>query len=133
VEVLTPPGNWSSYPPHKHDEEREGEAILEEIYYFRIAGPDGFGFHRTYTSDGSIDETVTVRDGDVFLVPRGYHGPCVATPNHAMYYLNVLAGPAVKRSMAFCDDPAHQWIRKSWLGQGVDPRFPLTTARGGRR
>jgi 5-deoxy-glucuronate isomerase len=133
VEVLTPAGNWSSYPPHKHDEEREGEAILEEIYYFRIAGPEGFGFHRTYTKDGALDETVTVRDGDVFLIPRGYHGPCVATPNHPMYYLNVLAGPGAARTMAFCDDPAHHWIRDSWKGEAIDPRFPLTTARGGRR
>jgi 5-deoxy-glucuronate isomerase len=133
VEVLTPPGNWSSYPPHKHDQEREGEAILEEIYYFRIAGPGGFGIHKTYTVDGTIDETVTVRDGDVFLVPRGYHGPCVATPNHAMYYLNVLAGPGAARNMAFCDDPAHHWIREAWAGQAPDPRVPLTTARGVRR
>ncbi len=130
VEVLTPPGNWSSYPPHKHDQAREGEAVLEEIYYFRIAGPEGFGFHKTYTADGQIDATVTVRDGDVFLVPRGYHGPCVATPNHEMYYLNVLAGPGEARTMAFCDDPAHHWIRGSWKGLAPDPRVPLTSAQG---
>jgi 5-deoxy-glucuronate isomerase len=122
VEVLTPDGNWSSYPPHKHDEEREGEVILEEIYYFRIAGRDGFGLHRTYTTDGSIDETVTVRDGDVFLVPRGYHGPCVAAPGYPMYYLNVLAGPADERSMSFCDDPAHHWVRDTWAEQEPDSR-----------
>jgi 5-deoxy-glucuronate isomerase len=133
VEVLTPAGNWSSYPPHKHDEEREGEAVLEEIYYFRIAGPGGYGIHKTYTADGAIDETVTVRDGDVFLVPRGYHGPCVATPNHDMYYLNVLAGPGATRTMAFCDDPTHHWIRAAWAVQAPDPRVPLTTARGVRR
>jgi 5-deoxy-glucuronate isomerase len=132
VEVLTPAGNWSSYPPHKHDEERAGEAVLEEIYYFRIAGPDGYGIHKTYTADGGIDETVTVRDGDAFLVPRGYHGPCVATPNHDMYYLNVLAGPAAQRSMAFCDDPAHAWIRETWTSLAPDPRLPLTTAAGRR-
>jgi 5-deoxy-glucuronate isomerase len=130
VEVLTPAGNWSSYPPHKHDEAREGEAILEEIYYFRIAGPDGFGLHRTYAADGAFDVTATVRDGDVFLVPRGYHGPCVATPNHDMYYLNVLAGPAAERSMAFCDDPTHHWIRESWRGLAPDPRVPMTSSRG---
>jgi 5-deoxy-glucuronate isomerase len=130
VELLTPAGNWSSYPPHKHDEERDGEAILEEIYYFRIAGPQGFGFHRTYTSDGRIDATVTVRDGDVFLVPRGYHGPCVATPNHDMYYLNVLAGPAEKRTMAFCDDPDHHWVRDTWARLAPDPRVPVTSAAG---
>ncbi len=133
VELLTPAGNWSSYPPHKHDEERDGEAILEEIYYFRIAGPAGFGFHRTYTKDGSIDATVTVRDGDVFLVPRGYHGPCVATPDHDMYYLNVLAGPGEKRTMAFCDDPDHHWVREGWTRTAADPRVPLTSAQGERR
>jgi 5-deoxy-glucuronate isomerase len=130
VEVLTPAGNWSSYPPHKHDEERPGEAVLEEIYYFRIAGPAGYGIHKTYTADGAVDETVTVRDGDAFLVPRGYHGPCVATPNHDMYYLNVLAGPAPQRSMSFCDDPAHHWVRDTWTGLAPDPRVPLTTASG---
>jgi 5-deoxy-glucuronate isomerase len=133
VELITPAGNWSSYPPHKHDEEREGEAILEEIYYFRIAGPGGFGFHRTYTKDGSIDATVTVRDGDVFLVPRGYHGPCVATPNHDMYYLNVLAGPGAKRTMAFCDDPDHHWVRETWSRTAPDPRVPVTSAQGAGR
>ena len=130
VEVLTPAGNWSSYPPHKHDTEGPGEAVLEEIYYFRIAGPSGYGIHRTYTPDGAIDETVTVRDGDAFLVPRGYHGPCVATPNHDMYYLNVLAGPGAERSMAFCDDPAHHWVRETWTSLAPDPRVPMTTAAG---
>ncbi len=132
VEVLTPAGNWSSYPPHKHDQARPGEAILEEIYYFRIAGLAGFGLHRTYAADGEFDVTVTVGDGDVFLVPRGYHGPSAATPNHEMYYLNVLAGPGPERTMAFCDDPAHRWIRESWRGLAPDPRVPLTSARGRR-
>lgn len=127
VELLTPAGNWSSYPPHKHDEERAGEAILEEIYYFRIRGAHGFGFHRTYTTDGTIDATVTVRDGDAFLVPRGYHGPCVAAPDHDMYYLNVLAGPGATRSMAFCDDPAHHAAREAWKSQQPDPRLPMTS------
>jgi len=128
VELLTPAGNWSSYPPHKHDEEREGEAILEEIYYFRIRGQNGFGVHRTYTTDGAIDATVTVRDGDAFLVPRGYHGPCVAAPDHDMYYLNVLAGPGATRTMAFCDDPAHHSVRDGWRSQKPDPRVPMTSA-----
>jgi 5-deoxy-glucuronate isomerase len=128
VEVLTPAGNWSSYPPHKHDEARPGEAILEEIYYFRIRGRQGFGMHRTYTLDGSIDATVTVRDGDAFLVPRGYHGPCVAAPDHDMYYLNVMAGPADERTMAFCDDPAHGWVRAEWKDRPTDPRVPMTSA-----
>ncbi|GAA0227217.1 5-deoxy-glucuronate isomerase [Saccharothrix mutabilis subsp. mutabilis] len=134
-ELITPDGNWSSYPPHKHDD--TCEVVNEEVYYFRIAGRDGvtpsregFGFHRTYTDDGTIDEDVTVRDGDVFLIPRGYHGPCVAAPGYPMYYLNVLAGPGADRSMAFCDDPAHTWVRDSWRTQALDPRCPVTTAEG---
>ena len=128
VEVLTPPGNWSSYPPHKHDEERPGEAILEEIYYFRLEGRASFGVHKTYAADGAFDVTATVRDGDIFLVPRGYHGPSIAPPEHALWYLNVLAGPAAERSMNFCDDPKHHWIRDSWKGQPTDPRVPMTSA-----
>ncbi|RZS36415.1 5-deoxyglucuronate isomerase [Herbihabitans rhizosphaerae] len=131
-ELITPDGNWSSYPPHKHDEASECEVVNEEIYYFRIAGRDGFGFHRTYTADGEIDVDVAVRDGDVFLVPRGYHGPCVAAPGYPMYYLNVLAGPAKERSMAFCDDPSHTWVRDTWATQEPDPRCPVTTAEGVR-
>ncbi|MFD9699481.1 5-deoxy-glucuronate isomerase [Lentzea sp. NPDC059081] len=136
-ELITPDGNWSSYPPHKHDSSEPCEVENEEIYYFRIADRDGvtpsrtgFGFHRTYTDDGTIDEDVTVRDGDVFLIPRGYHGPCVAAPGYPMYYLNVLAGPGAERSMAFCDDPAHTWVRDSWAAQELDPRCPVTTAEG---
>jgi 5-deoxy-glucuronate isomerase len=129
VEVLTPAGNWSSYPPHKHDQERPGEAILEEIYYFRVAGKDGFAFHRTYVRD-EFDVTATVADGDVFLVPRGYHGPDAASPDHDLYFLNVLAGPAEQRTMAFCDDPTHHWIRESWASLAPDPRVPMTSARG---
>jgi 5-deoxy-glucuronate isomerase len=127
VEVLTPDGNWSSFPPHKHDEHRENEVPLEEIYYFRIAGPHGFGLHRTYTTDGEIDVTVTVRDGDAFLIPRGYHGPCVAAPGHTMYYLNVMAGPAA-REWRVCTDPNHEWLLDYLAELGPDPRCPLTTA-----
>ncbi len=142
VEVYTPDGNWSSYPPHKHDDSPECEVNNEEIYYFRIgaAGTSsysdvGFGLHRTYTVDpdgsmGDIDETVMVGDGDVFLVPRGYHGPCIAAPGYDMYYLNVLAGPGGERSMAFCDDPNHHWIRATWSDDDLDPRCPLVTAAG---
>jgi 5-deoxy-glucuronate isomerase len=132
-ELITPDGNWSSYPPHKHDDTEPCPVVNEEIYYFRIEGAAGFGFHRTYTADGAIDEDVTVRDGDVFLVPRGYHGPCVAAPGYPMYYLNVLAGPGAERSMAFCDDPAHAWVRDTWAAQRSDPRCPVTTAEGRRR
>jgi 5-deoxy-glucuronate isomerase len=131
VEVLTPDGNWSSFPPHKHDEHTEDEVPLEEIYYFRIRGEHGFGLHRTYTDDGEIDETVTVRDGDVFLIPRGYHGPCVAAPGHTMYYLNVMAGPA-ERAWRVCLDPSHEWLAELLGSLGPDPRCPLTTAEGRR-
>jgi len=130
VEVLTPPGSWSSYPPHKHDASAPCPVVNEEIYYYRIAGRDrvtpsrdGFGFHRTYTGPeheeaglAALDETLEVRDQDVVLVPHGYHGPCMAAPDYPMYYLNVMAGPGSGRSMAFCDDPAHSWIRSSWEG-----------------
>lgn len=142
VELLTPGGNWSSYPPHKHDDSPECPVQNEEIYYFRlgVAGRpgyagDGFGLHRTYTGTevpDPFDINVSVGDGDVFLIPRGYHGPCVAAPDYPMYYLNVLAGPGAERSMAFCDDPAHRWVRDAWEGAALDPRCPMTDA-GGRR
>jgi len=128
VEVLTPDGNWSSFPPHKHDEHSEREVPLEEIYYFRIRGEGGFGLHRTYTTDGEIDATVTVGDGDVFLVPRGFHGPCVAPPGYPMYYLNVMAGP--ERAWRVCTDPAHEWLWSLFERMGPDPRCPLSTADG---
>jgi 5-deoxy-glucuronate isomerase len=136
-ELVTPDGNWSSYPPHKHDDTEGSPVWNEEIYYFRIGragsqeyAPEGYGLHRTYTRDGTIDETVTVRDGDVFLVPRGYHGPCVAAPGYPMYYLNVMAGPAPGRLMAFADDPVHAWIRDTWTTTPIDPRCPMTTPEG---
>ncbi len=137
VELLTPDGNWSSYPPHRHDDSAECLANNEEIYYFRIGkagttdhSADGFGMHRTYTPDGEIDQNVAVRDGSVFLVPKGYHGPCIAAPGYTMYYLNILAGGGRERSMAFCDDPSHHWVRDTWAGQPEDPRCPMTTADG---
>ncbi|HJR54427.1 MAG TPA: 5-deoxy-glucuronate isomerase [Gemmatimonadota bacterium] len=131
VEVLTPAGNVSSWPPHKHDTAAPGgEAELEEIYYFRFDRPEAFGLHRTYAAD--FDVAVAVGDGDVFLVPRGYHGPCIALPGYPMYYLNVLAGPGVERSLAFSDDPAHAWVRPSWDAETRDPRVPMTTADGRR-
>ncbi len=136
-ELLTPDGNWSSYPPHKHDDTEGSPVWNEEIYYFRIGragtlhyAPEGYGIHRTYTEDGTIDATVTVRDGDVFLVPRGYHGPCVAAPGYPMYYLNVMAGSAPGRLLAFADDPAYHWIRDTWSSMAIDPRCPTTTAEG---
>jgi 5-deoxy-glucuronate isomerase len=135
VEVLTPDGNWSSYPPHKHDDTPGSLANNEEIYYFRIGrtgttetSGEGFAVHRTYTADGSIDETVVVRDGDAFLVPRGYHGPCVAAPGYPLYYLNVMAGPNPERTMAIVDDPAYAWIRATWDAMQPDARVPMTGA-----
>lgn len=142
VELLTPDGNWSSYPPHKHDDSPECPVNNEEIYYFRIGtagttdyAADGFGLHRTYTGDEvagelAIDDNLTVADGDVYCVPRGYHGPCVAAPGYTMYYLNVLAGPGGERSMAFCDDPTHHWVRSTWDSMPLDPRCPMTSAAG---
>lgn len=129
VEVITPEGGWSSYPPHKHDEFRPGEVVLEEIYYFRVGGdPGGTAFFSCYTEDGTIDDTVTVRHGDSYLVPRGYHGPAAATPGHHLYYLNVMAGPSEERVWRFCDDPVHTAQRPALDGQDPDPRLPLYRA-----
>ena len=128
VEVLTPEGSWSSYPPHKHDETTEAEIELEEIYYFRIDGDDGFGFFSCYTTDGEIDDTLRIRDGDVYLVPRGFHGPAAAAPGHHMYCLNVMAGPSSKRLWRFCDDPRHAWVRDALEQLPTDPRLPMTGA-----
>jgi 5-deoxy-glucuronate isomerase len=128
-EVLTPGGNWSSYPPHKHDEERDGETRLEEIYYFEVAdGPagPGIGFQRVYGhDDAEIDISAEVRSGDVVLIPHGWHGPSIAAPGYDLYYLNVMAGPGEERAWLICDDPAHAWIRDTWADQPIDPRLPF--------
>jgi 5-deoxy-glucuronate isomerase len=109
VEVITPGGHWSSYPPHKHDTDAPpAETQLEETYYHRLNPPQGFAFQRVYTDDRSLDETVCVEDGDVVLVPRGYH-PVGAPHGYDLYYLNVMAGPV--RNWIFRDDPAHAWIK----------------------
>lgn len=131
-EVITPGGNWSSYPSHKHDENSADETALEEIYYFEIAegdtGTAGFGYHRVYgTPERPIDVLAEVRTGDVVLVPHGYHGPSVAAPGYPMYYLNVMAGPGTERAWKITDDPAHTWIRDSWAHQDIDPRLPINT------
>jgi 5-deoxy-glucuronate isomerase len=106
-EVITPAGHWSSYPPHKHDRDAlPQESLLEETYYHRITPPQGFAFQRVY-GDG-LDETVTVRDRDIVLVPRGYH-TVSAPPGYDLYYLNVMAGPT--RSWAVANDPDHDWTR----------------------
>jgi 5-deoxy-glucuronate isomerase len=129
-EVITPGGNWSSYPPHKHDETSEVETELEEVYYFEIApGPDGqpgVAYQRVYgTAERPIDVLAEVRDGDVVLIPHGWHGPSIAAPGHDLYYLNVMAGPGAERAWRIVDDPAHAWIRGTWADQAVDPRLPL--------
>lgn len=130
TEVITPGGNWSSYPPHKHDEHTEEERELEEIYYYEIApgGPKntaGFGLQRIYSSGKEIDVCAEVRDRDTVLVPHGYHGPSVAAPGHDMYYLNVMAGPAEDAVWLMTDDPAHTWQRQAWEGEDTDPRLPM--------
>lgn len=107
-EVFTPGGNWSSYPPHKHDTENPPvEAQLEELYFYRFAKPQGFAFARVYTPDRSLDEAMTPMDGDVVLVPRGYH-PVGAPAGYDCYYLNVMAGP--NRAWHFTIDPDHAWL-----------------------
>ncbi|MCI9887172.1 5-deoxy-glucuronate isomerase [Micrococcales bacterium 31B] len=137
VEVITPGGNWSSYPAHKHDEARyetlpDGSTVcreseLEEIYYYEIApgpqGQPGFGVHFTSSSEKEIDIKAEVRNGDTVLVPHGWHGPCVAAPGHDMYYLNVMAGPDENRSWCISDHPDQAWIRSTWAGQPTDPRL----------
>lgn len=113
VEVYTPSGNWSSYPPHKHDtEDGLREAALEEIYCHRQSDRRGFALQRLYGKDGLLEVATTVFDGDLMLIPRGYHGPVAQAPGYDGYYLNVLAGD--RRTMAFYDDPDHGWIRERW-------------------
>jgi 5-deoxy-glucuronate isomerase len=108
VEVITPGGHWSSYPPHKHDRDAlPAESLLEETYYHRLKPAQGFALQRVYTDDRSLDETLCVGDGDVVLVPRGYH-PVGASHGYDLYYLNVMAGP--KRTWRFWNDPAHAWM-----------------------
>jgi 5-deoxy-glucuronate isomerase len=123
VEVFTPSGNWSSYPPHKHDEDDPpGEVVLEETYYFRTAAAEAFAVQRLYSPRHGLDITETVRDGDLMLVPYGYH-TTAAAHGYDLYYLNALAGD--RRSMASADDPTLHWIREAWSTMTPDPRVPL--------
>lgn len=111
VEVFTPGGNWSSYPPHKHDENNlPSESYLEETYYHRVNPENGFMIQRVYTDDRDLDETMTVKNGDAVLVPKGYH-PVSAPPGYEGYYLNVMAGPV--RTWKFRNDPSHEWLLKT--------------------
>jgi len=129
VEVLTPGGGWSSWPPHKHDEAGPSESVLEEIYYYEVApGPGGPGlaYQRVYgTPARPIDVLAEVRSGDVVLIPHGWHGPSMAAPGYDLYYLNVMAGPGPERAWRIVDDPAHAWVRSTWPEQAVDPRLPF--------
>lgn len=128
VEVYTPSGNWSSYPPHKHDQHREDqdgnllEADLEEIYFYKLDRPGGYAYQRVYTTDGRLDELVMARQDDVVLVPEGYH-PVVSAHGYTTYYLNFLAGSA--QSLANMDDPQYAWVKDAWTEK--DPRLPLVT------
>jgi 5-deoxy-glucuronate isomerase len=126
VEVYTPSGNWSSYPPHKHDTRKfdsEGkllEADLEEIYYYKIDRPEGFAYQRIYTADRKLDELLMVQDNELVLSPEGYH-PVVAAHGYNVYYLNMLAGS--DQSLASSDDPLFAWVKTRW--DHLDPRLPL--------
>ncbi len=130
VEVYTPSGNWSSFPPHKHDErivDSEGlvlEARLEETYFFKIENPEGYAIQQVYTSDGRLDEIMRVKTNDLVLVPEGYH-PVVAEHGYNCYYLNFLAGS--DQSLASTQEPKNVWIFNSW--KGLDPRIPMVTAK----
>lgn len=134
VEVYTPSGSWSSYPPHKHDRHQVApdgrlvEADLEEVYYYRIDRPEGYAYQRIYTDDSSpihqagapIDALLLARDREAILVPEGYH-PVASAPGYTTYYLNVLAGSA--QSLANVEDPRYAWVKGTYRGQ--DPRVPL--------
>ena len=128
VEVYTPSGNWSSYPPHKHDVHRVApdgtllEADLEEIYFYKIDRPEGYAYQRVYTDDRSIDGLMMAQNYDAVLVPAGYH-PVVSAHGYTTYYLNFLAGSA--QSLANSDDPAYAWVKGQW--SGIDQRLPIVS------
>ena len=128
VEVYTPSGNWSSYPPHKHDQHQTGEngeileADLEEVYFYKLDRLEGYAIQRIYTADRGLDETLIAGNDDLVLVPEGYH-PVVSAHGYTTYYLNFLAGSA--QSLANTDDPAYAWVKGTWTEK--DPRLPLVT------
>lgn len=130
VEVFTPSGNWSSYPPHKHDMRRvdaDGkvlEADLEEVYFYKIDKPEGYAYQRCYTDDGRLDELVLVQNNHLMLSPEGYH-PVVAAQGYNVYYLNYLAG--TDQSLASTDDPRYAWIKGTW--KQMDSRLPLVNIK----
>jgi 5-deoxy-glucuronate isomerase len=129
VEVLTPSGNWSSWPPHKHDvDDMPDEAVLEEVYHYRFRRPAAWAIQRVYRPDRSRDALFEVRDGDVVLVTDGYH-PFSATHGDDAYYLNALAGD--RRTMACSFDPDLDWVRSTWDAMAPDPRVPLVGSIAG--
>ena len=140
TEVLTPAGNWSGYPPHKHDRSLEGrESALEEIGYFELrsqpgapAPADGAGFgyqHVQGTQARTTRALAAVRSGDVVLIPHGWHGPAMAPPGYDMYALQVMAGPGLHRELLTTEDPQHAWVRSTWEAEDPDPRLPFPTPR----
>ena len=121
IEVYTPGGNWSSYPPHKHDvHDPPREVDLDEIYYYRMKQPEAFALQHMYAGKVKSNQTVLTREGDAVLVHSGYH-PVVAGPGYDVYYLNFLAGTS--RTMSITEDQQHVWIRSTW--KDIDPRLPL--------
>jgi 5-deoxy-glucuronate isomerase len=124
-EVFTPSGNWSGWPPHKHDiDDFPREAVLEETYYYQMSRPEGWAIQRVYHKDGSRDVLLPVGHGDLVIVDQGYH-PFASTQGYDAYYLNVLAGD--RRTMANSDDPDLAWVRTLWPTMEVDPRLPCVT------
>ena len=124
-EVFTPAGNWSGWPPHKHDvDDPPREAVLEETYFYQVRGTDGWAIQRIYHRDGSRDALLPVRHGDLVIVDQGYH-PFASTPGYDAYFLNALAGD--RRTMANTDDPDLAWVRTLWPSMAPDPRLPLVT------
>lgn len=135
TEVYTPGGNWSSYPPHKHDEHTEEERILEEIYYYEIKpaknGTEGMAIQRIYPSPGKpIDVCAEVHSRDIVIMPYGYHGPSIAAPGYDLYYLNVMAGPAEDAAWMVTFDPHFSWINEELDPANADPRLPLFPLEG---
>jgi 5-deoxy-glucuronate isomerase len=125
IEVWTPGGNWSSFPPHKHERDQNGEAQLEETYYYRLRDPDnGWAVQRVYSPEREFDLVQTVRDGDLLIIPWGYH-TTVAAHGHDLYYLNILAGPAPTRTLQAYQDPCLKDTQDAWAAVGIDDRLPF--------
>lgn len=125
IEVWTPGGNWSSYPPHKHEHDHDGEAQLEETYYYRLRDPEkGWAIQRAYSPERGFELSETVRDGDICLLPWGYH-TTVAAHGHDLYYLNVMAGPAPQRTLQAAQDPELAELAAAWADMDIDARVPL--------